>query len=812
MKESINLIKEKQMIDTKALQSVIEGYKSYFPEHWKDESFKWRAVKCFQDNWDIDAVNFSEMFDKATAETYNLLASGYNYPKGMILAFADADEESTREMFRDLFDESKDLAARIEAFITTSGDMRRKYDPGTWKNHYQNTNAVTTYLWLMYPDKYYIYKYEVAKAAAKELSADFIPKRNGSVENVIESFKVFDEICDVIKADSELCKMITDAITPDLYPDPQFKTATIDLNFYMVRYYIPSKSKEVNDGWILTDYTPGLSVDDWMNLINDSSVFSFNSLKIMKRLKDYGGQATCTELAEKYGETPNFYNGGSSSLAERVYYATNCALPPKRESGNSRWWPILYTGKDADKNTRGSFIWRLRDELSDALEQVDLSNVPLYASKDDNTEKNYWWLTANPKIWSMSDLEVGEEQDYTMYNENGNKRRIFQNFLDAKAGDLVIGYEGHPVKKIVAICRITQENNGEVLFFEKIENVVDPVTYQTLKSFPELQNMEYFRNPQGSLFKLTKDEYDFIMDLIREGNPLVQKESYPKYSKEDFLDDVYMSEDNYDTLKELLENKKNVILNGAPGVGKTFAAKRLAYSMMGEKDESRIEMVQFHQNYSYEDFVMGYRPDGDGFTLTEGVFYNFCQTASNNPDKDYFFIIDEINRGNLSKIFGELLMLIENDYRGTKLTLAYSGMKFFVPENLYIIGMMNTADRSIALIDYALRRRFSFFDMMPGFSSDGFRAYQKCLKNETFDALIDQIKELNRTIANDKSLGVGFQIGHSYFCGREESTCTDSWMRSVVEYDIIPMLREYWFDNQSEFQRWAGILRGVIND
>lgn len=257
-----------------------------------------------------------------------------------------------------------------------------------------------------------------------------------------------------------------------------------------------------------------------------------------------------------------------------------------------------------------------------------------------------------------------------------------------------------------------------------------------------------------------------------------------------------------------LTNKKNIILQGAPGVGKTFTARRLAYSIMGEKDDSRIEFVQFHQNYSYEDFVMGYKPVENGFELKYGIFYKFCQKAANQGDKDFFFIIDEINRGNLSKIFGELLMLIENDYRGTKATLAYNGLPFAVPKNLYIIGMMNTADRSLAMIDYALRRRFSFFDLEPGFDSEGFISYQESLKSETLNELIIRIKELNYEIANDKTLGKGFCIGHSYFCSRD--ICTDEWLRSVVEYDILPMLSEYWFDDTSRLQKWENILRGVF--
>lgn len=182
------------------------------------------------------------------------------------------------------------------------------------------------------------------------------------------------------------------------------------------------------------------------------------------------------------------------------------------------------------------------------------------------------------------------------------------------------------------------------------------------------------------------------------------------YGKTEFVREVYMNEREFDILSALLRENKNLILQGAPGVGKTFAARRLAYAMMGEKDDSRVKLVQFHQNYSYEDFVMGYRPDGSGFKLTKGIFYNFCREAQEHPDKEYFFIIDEINRGNLSRIFGELLMLLEKDYRGTEISLAYNGEPFSVPKDLYLIGMMNTADRSLAIMDYALRRRFKFYD------------------------------------------------------------------------------------------------------
>ena len=802
------------MIILEKLQPVLDGYKTYFPTHWNDEKYKWEAIKHFQDNWNIDAENFGDMFKKATDKTSNLLASGYAYPRAMITNFAKADDEGTRSMFRALFDESVDLAQRVSTFQAAAEDMRVKYDDGTWYNHYQSTNAISTYLWLRFPDKYYIYKYELLRAAATELSSDYRPKRNGSVDSLIGGFQLYDEICSVIAADESIKAMIQNALLSSCYPDPEMKTATIDVSFYLSRFYLEEQKKKKDDAeWFPKDYSPNLSVADWVSLLGDSSVFTQSSLQIIKRMKDYGGQATCTKLAVKYGESKNFYNVGSSALAKRVVDKTDCPVLTE-DNENAKWWPVLYVGKNAGASDQGSYIWKLRDELAQALNQVNLDNVELYATDDkDKSAKGYWWLTANPKIWSFSDLKIGEEQSYTLYNENGNKRRVFQNFLDAKTGDIVIGYEANPVKKVVAIGRISQASDGKAIYIEKKEGLSNPIEYFDLNGAPELEKMEFFVQPNGSLFKLTKGEFDFIMDIIREGNPLKQPDVViQKYTKQDFLSKVYMTEERYDVLEALLRNKMNVILQGAPGVGKTFTAKKLAYAMMGEVDDSRIEMVQFHQNYSYEDFIMGYRPDGADFKLTDGIFYRFCQTAANHPDKEYFFIIDEINRGNMSKIFGELLMLIEKGYRGTKCTLAYSGMPFSVPENLYIIGMMNTADRSLAMIDYALRRRFSFFEMEPGFNSEGFTNYQKAFANETFDALIDQVKILNKEITEDKSLGRGFQIGHSYFCSREPDGCTDEWMRSVVEFDILPMLSEYWFDEPTKLQRWEKNLRGVFDD
>lgn len=304
-----------------------------------------------------------------------------------------------------------------------------------------------------------------------------------------------------------------------------------------------------------------------------------------------------------------------------------------------------------------------------------------------------------------------------------------------------------------------------------------------------------------SLFELEKDENEIPYDG--------KEELYEDYTEEDFLSEVYLSEEKYLTLKNLLIKKKNLILSGAPGVGKTYAAERLAFSMMGKKDKSRVQIVQFHQSYSYEDFIMGYRPDENGFSLSKGPFYEFCKMAEPD-DRPYFFIIDEINRGNLSKIFGELLMLIENDKRGKELRLLYSDEQFSVPENVYIIGMMNTADRSLAMIDYALRRRFAFFEFEPAFESEGFKKYQETIKNKKFGRLIDTVIAMNSIIADDASLGTGFRIGHSYFSSAID--ITDEGLAEIVEYELLPLINEYWFDEPSQMEYWTSKLRGSIRD
>ena len=327
------------------------------------------------------------------------------------------------------------------------------------------------------------------------------------------------------------------------------------------------------------------------------------------------------------------------------------------------------------------------------------------------------------------------------------------------------------------------------------------------------ENTKYTPDQLNALIGIEDSHSSASVDERRGNNDLDEADEH--YTSADFLDEVFLRPEDVEQMLGLLRRKKNLILQGAPGTGKTFAAKRLAYALMGQTDDSRVEVVQFHQSTAYEDVVVGLRPTAEGgFAAAEGVFARFCRRAAADPGRDYVFIIDEINRANISKAFGELLMLIEAEHRGEALRLPVSGELLSVPKRLHIIGMMNTADRGLALIDYALRRRFAFFEMRPALDHPGFLRHVEAVGSARLEALVDVVRRLNQRITEDEALGPGFQIGHSYLClpaaGPENPAGTDADVTSVVRYELEPLVREYWFDNPAAMDESIHELESVL--
>lgn len=377
-----------------------------------------------------------------------------------------------------------------------------------------------------------------------------------------------------------------------------------------------------------------------------------------------------------------------------------------------------------------------------------------------------------------------------------------------KTGDVVIGCTG---KKIVAFLDVATVGEKELEL--RVNNKL-PHSYPV--SSLKRSGCIYIPQKEQGFFPIANTIYDKISEII---------DKFISYSKDDLLKEVYINETTIDRIVRALSYKKNIILQGVPGVGKTYLAKRLAYAMMNCKDDDRVCVVQFHPNYTYEDFIIGYKPCDDGvFKLKLGLFANFCKMAEKNNDKNYFLIIDEINRGNLTKIFGEAFTLLDKDHRGESIMLANTDeeyTEFEIPNNVFIIGLMNTADRSLAMLDYALLRRFELITLEPAFETKAFKKYQDSLRSELFNTVINKVIALNKSITDSPSLGRDFCIGHSYFCiskknnKQEYEDClrdVDSWLKNVVDYEIIPLLKAYCFDDEKTFKELSIPLLNILDD
>ena len=566
----------------------------------------------------------------------------------------------------------------------------------------------------------------------------------------------------------------------------------------------------------------------------------FNPL--LQALRDLGGSATPQQVRERIKinehlteEETSVVTGKSkvNQFENEVAFARMYLVKSGYMDGSVYGiWALTDEGKSVQMTEElASEIFR--KVVKDAQEKRDAKVSNLV--DEDATTKRYWIYSPghNAAKWeecTKNDVmligwgEIGDLSNYTSkaeikaamqetYDDSKTYRNAahatWQFAYEMKPGDIVFAKQG--MHKIIGRGVVDSDYKFE-------ENVDDG--YNNVRAVKWTNIGEWEHPGQAAMKTLTDitqytkyvEELNALFDTDEDDDVIPEAETtLDNYDKEDFLKDVYLSDDSYTTLVGLMTRKRNVILLGAPGVGKTFAAKRLAYSMMGVMDSSRVKTVQFHQSYTYEDFIEGFRPsvNGTGFEIKKGVFYNFCMKAENDSENDYFFIIDEINRGNLSKIFGELFTLIEADKRGKrKMELLYSSDNFSVPKNVYIIGMMNTADRSLAMIDYALRRRFAFFEMKPAFESEGFREYQYGLESDKFNKLIDCVISLNQKIADDDSLGEGFCIGHSYFCDIEE--IKENTLTDIVEFEIIPLLKEYWFDEPSKVKGWSDRLRSAV--
>lgn len=511
-------------------------------------------------------------------------------------------------------------------------------------------------------------------------------------------------------------------------------------------------------------------------------------------------------------------------------------LPPEGLTGKFYIETIQSTRKNGREFPEISYAAWMGSGEEPAKKVAD-AKVQDYATKD---ETNYWLVGA---YWDS--MDPADQTDRFLEEgiwENGYTDRFIEEVKSIKVGDkIAIKAAGTQKRNLPfnannkTVSRMTIKAVGTVVANREDGRTVEVEWDQNFK-----EKAWYFYTARNTLWHLRVDgEYkhldlseklrDFVWygkkqdynwwikrwGIFEDGEESLEMDSEdtmnPPYGIEDLIaSGIFLTEQELTEILERLQSKKAMILQGPPGVGKTFIARKLAYALMKEVDNNRLEMIQFHQSYSYDDFVRGFRPaagKAGSFVLQNGVFYNFCQKAISDPDNEYVFIIDEINRGNLSQIFGELLMLIEHDKRSLEFAvpLVYrtdDEPRFYIPPNLYLIGLMNVADRSLAMVDYALRRRFVFTTLKPQFESSLYTQWltDRGMKSDLVALIVERMTILNKDITEDPLLGENYQVGHSFFCpkGANFTGLDRSWYNGIIRTEIAPLLKEYWFDNQAK--------------
>lgn len=663
------------MFDINILNECLEKYKSVFVERWggnaDGEGYKWRMINSFKSNWNIYAENLPEMLNLSLKETGNILDSNKNYPRRMIIRFAEAEPDTVRKMFIDLYDESVDVNERIAKFISEAQMLCNTYYPG--KQHYQRPTAISVYLWLNNPEKYTLYKYTEFKRTCDYLKNDFIPKKGDLNNNYNENNKLISEISEVIKKDSDLINKLRSVLDNKCYPDPNYLTLGQDVLIFIAReMYKDGKTNK----WYGEDYDSGLDKEDWKNLLKNPLIFDEKALKIVARMLDFGGQATCTQLSMKYGNEVNFYNSGSRALGRKIIDESGCE-PYVDEKNEIRYWPVLYTGRIVDKDEEGVFLWKLRDELKEALEELDLSKIELYENDVDKAvsiKPTEWILPYSAKVYDLAGaLTKLKRVDWRQTVQLNN----------AKVGDILYFYCSTPVSSIAFKGAILAVNKDELTINDS-EFVLDgsaldsDIKYMEIAVFREYDLSEGLSykdlanhglksklqgptrvNPELSAYLHSMDKLQILSDSHAGSIPNTCLVPFPIEIYENLDEEVFVPRTETNV-------KLNTILFGPPGTGKTYSTVNYAVAIIENKkiediekedykevivrykkylEDNLIVFTTFHQSYGYEEFIEGMRPVLDQeysqseseinentgkevkYKIVDGVFKDLCNKA-----------------------------------------------------------------------------------------------------------------------------------------------------------------------------------------
>ena len=752
-------------IDESKLYSLIEIFKEGFKENFLEEKYKWEAVKHFQDNWNIDAEDFPTMLSNALSKTGNLLAALNFFPRRMIKQYATRFTKEVKGLFEDLFNESSDLKERIDAFIAGIEYIHKQWDGNGTLNHYQTFNAVSTYLWLRYPDKYYIYKPSVAKLMFEKLGVDMklTPLRANAV---IKTYELYDYISKTLCKDNEFKKMLVESLADTCYSDEFMVTAAIDLGYYFKKQQKASATTLPPNPTLETKYwmyAPGENASKWPRCKEQGIVCI--GWDDMGDLSQINTLSECRDgLKDVYENPDSSYMNDGLAIWEFSHIMQNGdIIYAKRGLSN-----IIARGI-----VKSEYIYDQSQEDFCHTRKVEWTHIGEW-TLENIVQKTLTDITKYPdyvkKIETMITEGKNDNKQSTQYDE---KYSYYINLLLKNKNLILNGAPG------TGKTYLAKQIAAQIIFDGNVPE--------------DFEENEMFINQYGFVqFHPSYDYTDFVEGL-RPTSP--NKDGSIGFERKDgifkgFCKKTTLPETSFLLEDSLLMFKKDLVNIGRLNI-KSFRSSTNIQVELGEKGVLTVITPQSAWTCSDKKMLEYLKTrdchPNDTYTKTIGdyILENYHVNSSSNvsPSK-YIFIIDEINRGEISKIFGELFFAIDPGYRGKKgkVQTQYQNLitdesdpfkdGFYIPENVYIIGTMNDIDRSVECMDFAMRRRFTFKEITA----------EESAKNMGVDP--DRMKRLNNAISGIEGFNSSFHIGAAYFRG-----VTD--YEELWELKLQGLLKEY---------------------